>query len=637
MRLTLRTLIAWLDDTLTPAEVRTIGQQVSESPFAKDLVERVQRVTRQRRLTYPGDLGSEPTDPNVVASYLDNELPSEQVADYEKRCLTSDVHLAEVASVHQILSLIGQKAKVPTDAKLRMYRLVRGRETTKEQPQPPPQPEPKQKKTKEAASSKPPVTEPIAAWSSTVKTQRSPIERFLPAAIVLGLIALFVWSAVYSLRTEAPTSVALKGPAMPPEKPKEDETIRVEPAAQPSTVVVPPPQTPAVAEETPKAEPPKPAEPSTPEDVGTFETIQGVILRPNAEGNGWDRVEPKTSLKERTRLLNLAPFRNTLKLGKAEVDLIDSTDIFLDDSEKNQPPQLELRRGQIVVRTTASSAPFSVRFEGQILAIKAPAGSVVGVERNPTLLPGQSEPSPSRLRIYVPDNQVILQAGESEEILNGPGEISLQLSGRFVEKARQPMPAWVSETAPSGFNKEVGDQFVALLRPGRPILANLVEAMDDPQKDVKRMAIYALGSTIAMEQVVEVVSRKEEPSVHRAGIEVLRTGLAQGGDTAKAVREALVRQYDHPWSDVTEKLLVGFRPEEAKDEATLAKLVEYLSAAPSRGTRQLALDALQHLTGRDSLEYDPDNAEGKGLKAWQDLVRKKESGKESRTPAAGNR
>ncbi len=63
-----------------------------------------------------------------MASYLDNELGPEEVAEFEKRCLTSDVHLAEVASVHQILSLIGQKAKVPTEARHRMYHLIRGRE-----------------------------------------------------------------------------------------------------------------------------------------------------------------------------------------------------------------------------------------------------------------------------------------------------------------------------------------------------------------------------------------------------------------------------------------------------------------------------------------------------------------------------
>ena len=121
MRLTLRTLQAWLDDTLSPNEVRAIGRQVAESTYTQELVERINRVTRQRRLTVPSSKGADAQDPNSVASYLDNELDAEQVAELEKRCLVSDVHLAEVASVHQILSLIGQKAKVPVDA---FYRYI---------------------------------------------------------------------------------------------------------------------------------------------------------------------------------------------------------------------------------------------------------------------------------------------------------------------------------------------------------------------------------------------------------------------------------------------------------------------------------------------------------------------------------
>src|ERR1700739_741024 len=105
LRLTLRTLLAWLDDTLSPSEVREIGRQVGESPVGKELVERIQRVTRQRRLTVPRSSGREPTDPTLVAAYLDSELDPESVGEFEKKCLTSDVHLAEVASVHQILSL----------------------------------------------------------------------------------------------------------------------------------------------------------------------------------------------------------------------------------------------------------------------------------------------------------------------------------------------------------------------------------------------------------------------------------------------------------------------------------------------------------------------------------------------------
>ena len=50
------------------------------------------------------------------------------VAEFEKRCLTSDVNLAEAASVHQILSSLGQKVKVPDEARMRMYQLVKGRE-----------------------------------------------------------------------------------------------------------------------------------------------------------------------------------------------------------------------------------------------------------------------------------------------------------------------------------------------------------------------------------------------------------------------------------------------------------------------------------------------------------------------------
>ncbi len=631
MRLTLRTLIAWLDDTLTPSEVKTIGQQVAESPFAKELVERVQRVTRQRRLTYPGDLGSESTDPNLVACYLDNALQAEQVADFEKRCLTSDVHLAEVASVHQVLSLIGQKAKVPADARLRMYRLVRGRETTKPEPAPGPAPAKPSKSRPTLPPPKPPVVEPISAWTSGVQPQRSILERFGPAAAVLAAIVLLLWTAFYSLNSEGtPDGLAVNGANRPAPKPAEPPKPPEQPA-KPTDIPTPP------VEPTPKPEEPKPAEPANPGDVGTIETIQGVVLKPSAEGNSWDRVEAKAPLKSRTRLLNLAPFRNTLKLGKDEVALVDSTDVVLDDPEKDQSSRLELKRGQVVVRPAVGSPPFAMRFEGKILGISAPSGSVIGIERSPALLPGQSEPAPAKLRIYLPDGRAVFKAGEEEATLDGPGEISLLLSGKFGEKARQPIPTWVTETAPSGFNKEVGDQFVNLLRPGRPILSDLVEAMDDPLKDVKRMAVYALGSIGSMEQVVEVVSRKEDPAVHRAGVDVLRTGLAMGGETAKSVREALVRQYDQPWAEATERLLVGYRLEEAKDDATMAKLVEYLAAAPSRGTRQLALDNLRALTGRDTLEYDPDSPEGKGLKAWQDLVRRKETTKEARPAANGIR
>ncbi len=129
MRLTLRTLLAYLDDTLEPSEIKRIGQKVAESDTAQELIARIKQVTRRRRITTPPATGPNAFDPNLVAEYLDSELGPEQIAEVEKICLESDVHLAEVASCHQILTLVlGEPALVPPKAKERMYGLVRGRE-----------------------------------------------------------------------------------------------------------------------------------------------------------------------------------------------------------------------------------------------------------------------------------------------------------------------------------------------------------------------------------------------------------------------------------------------------------------------------------------------------------------------------
>ena len=64
MRLTLRTLLAYLDDTLQPTEIKQIGQKVAESDAAQELVARIKQVTRRRRLTTPppGGTRGPPTD-----------------------------------------------------------------------------------------------------------------------------------------------------------------------------------------------------------------------------------------------------------------------------------------------------------------------------------------------------------------------------------------------------------------------------------------------------------------------------------------------------------------------------------------------------------------------------------------------
>ncbi|HCK40199.1 MAG TPA: hypothetical protein DHW22_01045 [Planctomycetaceae bacterium] len=138
MRLTLRTLLAYMDDILEPTDHEELGKKIEASDFATELIHRSRDAVRRLRLGAPTiDAGEDSddvlggvsvADVNAVAEYLDNTLPSGDVADFERLCLEpsgdADMHLAEVVSCHHVLTMVlGEPAEIDNNLKQRIYQL----------------------------------------------------------------------------------------------------------------------------------------------------------------------------------------------------------------------------------------------------------------------------------------------------------------------------------------------------------------------------------------------------------------------------------------------------------------------------------------------------------------------------------
>ncbi len=125
MRLTLRTLLAYLDRALDSEDDAAIAEKLKQSDFASKLVERVKACLVNDQLSAPPVAATGTADDaNRIGEYLDSVLSAEQVAEVERICLESDPHLAEVAACHQVLTLVLAKpAEIPLSLRHRIMQM----------------------------------------------------------------------------------------------------------------------------------------------------------------------------------------------------------------------------------------------------------------------------------------------------------------------------------------------------------------------------------------------------------------------------------------------------------------------------------------------------------------------------------
>jgi hypothetical protein len=208
MRLTLRTLLAYMDEILEPADQEELAKKIESSDFAHDLILRTKDTMRRLRLSAPQLVGSGiGLDPNSVAEYLDNVLPPDRVADLERICLESDVHLAEVASCHHVLTMVlGEPADVDPATRERLHAILaesqRRKQTRVEAAHLSPTPE----LAVDIVPPLPPKFAPSSFAAPTISASRHEVPDYLRAsawnryrALLVGLAAILVIGIAYML------------------------------------------------------------------------------------------------------------------------------------------------------------------------------------------------------------------------------------------------------------------------------------------------------------------------------------------------------------------------------------------------------------------------------------------------------
>ncbi len=129
MRLTLRTLLAYRDNVLSPADREDLHRRIQTSQYGGNLLRGIGELTQRNAVAAPPVLGKGlGADANSIAEYLDDALPHSQVPELERVCLDSAVHLAELADCHSLLSSAA-RTKVSVSDELRRMALGLGEPT----------------------------------------------------------------------------------------------------------------------------------------------------------------------------------------------------------------------------------------------------------------------------------------------------------------------------------------------------------------------------------------------------------------------------------------------------------------------------------------------------------------------------
>jgi hypothetical protein len=673
--LTLRTLLAYLDDTLEASEVRTIGQKVAESDTAQELIDRIKNVTRRRRLTVPPSTGpGAKWDPNTVAEYLDNVLESEQVSELEDTCLKSDVHLAEVASCHQILTLVlGEPASVPPMAKQRMYGLVQGREAI---PYRKPAPSSASISSIDMHGDGSMDADETLLLGLPLYGKKGWLRWALPLAVVFLLVGalIAIWQAIPSSRSQLASGPP---PAIPDEpkpvavadtnkekdedkKPPEDKQTPVKEADNQAA-----PKQKEETKETKVAEP-KPAvappgKPSTArKEIGHYAFADGrpgILLERAPEAERWQRTRSESKIHSADRFVSLPGYRSELHLDSQVLLVLWGNvpeqlplPMFESGVVIHVPPEsldadVTLERGRLVManRKPMGAAHVRLRFHEEVWDLNLEPDSEVGVElfgmpMQAAHAKGGEEPF-ARLFLFVLKGRAGVKIGYKEyPNLQAPPGLCFLAWDNIGEGTKNPVvmpqlpPEWNNTPPPpqaDAMRKASDGMRVALaelngvMTDKSAVEIKLLEALQSEKQFSRELAVFCLAAIDDIPDVLDGLADEKYLDVRNAAVTSLQHWLGRHKDQYKKMAQLLEeKKYSPTQVEVMLQLLLGFTREQLKPE-TFQYIIQQLNH-DKLAVRHLAITFLQQAVPEGvKIGYDaagPTDLRQRAVEEWKKLV-----------------
>jgi len=637
MRLTLRTLLAYLDDTLEPAQARLIGQKINESEQAQDLIKLIQQVTRRRRITTPPDGGpGGKLDPNTLGEYLDNVISAEQAAEVEEICLASDAHLAEIAACHQILSLIlGEPALVPPSATQRMYGLVKGPEAI-----------PFRKPPATALKNDHDVAEGRDV-DDTLRLGIAPVtgkNKGSPWLLVLGglgaacLLVVAVWQILKRQEVETkepgPNHTIAKVEHKPPvveekkgsgeEKKTETKEPKIE-EKKSEEVPLPEVKLPPVVSEAPFAAPSNVVKAAGKLMIDPKDPA--ILVQYVADKSEWQRItaknpevstgRPLVSMPSSKSVIALANGVQLTLVGSVFPELFYPIPLYESAVELHASDHVDvdltLRRGRIRVLGPEKQARVRVRFDNPTqpsqneffdLTLNTPGTEVLldrwsfppseKYYRNPKD-PNRVGPAAS-MACVVLTGAVTLKANDISLSLTAPPGTALIFWSSFKGLDRpvelKTLPEGMTSFSP-GVDARVRtdvlrarDDLNQLMLTKAPDVA-LAEALKSPSPTLRRLAVHGLGAVDDVSGLLEQLEQEPAEDLRIRAIEVLRNWLASSRDNDYKLIDALKTKYRAIEAESIVTLLHGLNDKDLMNPDTYDLLINYLTH-PQLPLRQLA-------------------------------------------------